>query len=217
MVGPTGLHGRLYLVAYDRARRRFRGESPILLEYALRAAVLSDLYLDGHLIDRSGRAQRSTTTPQDPVLRTVFDQISVEHPPRWDDAILQDPKSLAMLVHEDLHAAGWLCRDERRRLGVFPARAVAPADETVCEELVAEARDGLASIIAGRPARPRTLALGLLAHHAQLPATISFTDSVDDRAVLAAATAAAIAPIAALGTAIGNHFDGVRATMGLRA
>lgn len=130
--------------------------------------------------------------------------------------ILQDPSSRAMLVHEDLQAAGSLCRDQRRRLGVLPARGLEPADETVCDELVAEARDGLASIICGRPARPRTLALGLLAHHAQLPATISVTDTVNDRAVLAAASAEAIGPIAALGTAIQAHFDGVRATMGVR-
>ncbi len=215
MAGPAASPGRLYLVAYDSARRRFGGSSPALLEYGLRAAALAELYLDGHLIDRSGRAKRSTTRPDDAILRTVFDRIPGDHSPRWDQVVLRFPSSLATLVRDDLHGAGWLRGDQRRWMGVIPTRALEPADETIRAELVTEARYGLDSIIAGRPARPRTLALGLLAHHAQLPATLSFTDTAGDRAALAASTAAAIAPIAALGAAIQTHFAGVRAE-GLR-
>jgi len=179
----------------------------------VRAAVLSELYLDGHLIDQSGRAKRSTTGPDDPVLRTLFDRIPDDRLPRWEQVILKVPGSCATLVRDDLHDAGWLHRDQRRRMGVIPTRALEPADDTVRTELATEARHGLGSLIAGRPAPPRTLALGLLVYHAQLPATISFNDNAEDRAVLAASTAAAIAPIAALGAAIQTHFAGVRAGM----
>jgi len=214
-VGPEALPRRLYLVAYDRAGRRFGGNSQVLLEYGVRAAVLSELYLDGNLIDQSGRAKRSTTRPDDPILRTLFDRISDDRLPRWEQVILRVPGSFATLVRDDLHNAGWVSRDQRRRMGVIPTRGLEPADETVRTELVTEARYALGSLIASRSAPPRTLALGLLAYHAQLPATISFSDNAEDRAVMAASTAAAIAPIAALGAAIQTHFARVRADMGL--
>ena len=59
---PQTLHAQLYLLAYDRKRHQFRFErdngndTHWLFGFALRAAMLTDLYLTGHLEDKDGKA-----------------------------------------------------------------------------------------------------------------------------------------------------------------
>lgn len=75
---PQTLHGQLYLLAYDRKRHRFDVYSGELFGFALRAAMLTDLYLTGHLEDKGGTPYPSSVArPGDPVLRAAFDQIGV--------------------------------------------------------------------------------------------------------------------------------------------
>ena len=49
---PQTLHGQLFLLAYDRRRHTFDGDKRWCFGLALRAAMLSDLYLTGRLEDR---------------------------------------------------------------------------------------------------------------------------------------------------------------------
>ncbi len=49
MALPQTLHGQLFLLAYDRRRQTFDGDKRWCFGLALRAAMLSDLYLTGHL------------------------------------------------------------------------------------------------------------------------------------------------------------------------
>jgi len=59
---PQTLPAQLYLLAYDVERRRFafgRGDrwtEPWLFSLAMRAAMLTDLYLTGHVKDQDGKA-----------------------------------------------------------------------------------------------------------------------------------------------------------------
>ena len=49
---PQTLHAQLYLLAYDSKRHQFRFDRWELFGFALRAAMLTDLYLTGYLEDR---------------------------------------------------------------------------------------------------------------------------------------------------------------------
>ena len=53
---PQTLHSQLYLLAYDRKRHQFDIYNHSLFGFALRAAMLTDLYLTGYLEDKGGQA-----------------------------------------------------------------------------------------------------------------------------------------------------------------
>jgi hypothetical protein len=67
---PQTLHGQLFLLAYDRRRQTFDGDKRWCFGLALRAAMLSDLYLTGHLEgaedDEGTRYPVGITSPDDP-------------------------------------------------------------------------------------------------------------------------------------------------------
>jgi hypothetical protein len=50
---PRTLHSQLFLLAYDRRHQTFDGDRRWCFGFALRAAMLSDLYLAGHLEDEN--------------------------------------------------------------------------------------------------------------------------------------------------------------------
>ena len=52
---PQTLHGQLFLLAYDRCRRRLDGNDRWRFGLALRTAMLTDLYLTGHLTTEADR------------------------------------------------------------------------------------------------------------------------------------------------------------------
>jgi hypothetical protein len=52
---PQTLHAQLFLLAYDRFRGRLDGNDRWRFGLALRTAMLTDLYLTGHLIDEDNR------------------------------------------------------------------------------------------------------------------------------------------------------------------
>ena len=87
MALPQTLHGQLFLLAYDRGRRTFDGDKRWCFGLALRAAMLSDLYLTGHLEDRENeegtRYPAGVTRPDDPVLRAVFGGIGDDSGNGW--------------------------------------------------------------------------------------------------------------------------------------
>ena len=88
--GPTAtLHGQLYLLAFDRKRHRFEGDNLKLFGFALRAAMLTDLYLTGHLEDKQGQPYASRVERLgDPLLRAAFEQ-SVSSGKDWAELITE--------------------------------------------------------------------------------------------------------------------------------
>jgi hypothetical protein len=62
---PQTLHGQLFLLAYDRCRRRLDGNDRWRFGLALRTAMLTDLYLTGHLTTEADRPRTvAVTRPQ---------------------------------------------------------------------------------------------------------------------------------------------------------
>jgi Golgi phosphoprotein 3 (GPP34) len=100
---PQTLHGQLYLLAYDRNRRRFDLQNLWLLGFALRAAMLTDLFLNGYLRDTDGLASPADgTRPGDPVLRAVFDTIGIDRPKTWSWLIAANQAHAPRLVRDQL-------------------------------------------------------------------------------------------------------------------
>ena len=81
---PQTLHGQLFLVAYDRRRRRFDADNRWRFGLALRIAMLTDLFLSGHVDDKDGVPRRNDVAPPaDPVLRAMLDEIGVDNEMSW--------------------------------------------------------------------------------------------------------------------------------------
>src|SRR6478752_3904002 len=99
---PQTLYGQLYLLAYDRRRRRFDFGKLWLLGYALRGAILTELLLSGHLRDADGTAQRTGRMPADPVLGTAVESIDDDGPSHWSLLVAIDQHDTYRLVRQQL-------------------------------------------------------------------------------------------------------------------
>jgi hypothetical protein len=172
------LHGQLVLLAYDRRRRTFDGDKRWCFGLALRAAMLSDLYLTGHLEDRENEEGTccpvGVTRPDDPVLRAVFDEIGDEPVKSWAQVVARNSQSeAAEVVRRHLETSGWLSVQPRRRLGVVPAARLELRDDELVSGLADRVAAALRRGIAGEPADERSLTLGLIGALGGLPTVVS--------------------------------------------
>ncbi len=214
---PPTLHGQLYLLAYDRNRHRFDFDNLWLLGFALRAAMLTDLFLTGYLQDTEGKAcQASRARPGDPVLRAVFDTIGVSGPKTWAWLIAANEEHAPRLVRDQLKGRGWLCPQRRRTLGIIPAGRLGLYDEGMVGGLADRVAQALRNAIADRPADPRPLTLGLLGVLGEMPTVFSTEERAQHRLELRDLTFAAIAPIMGLQEAVQSIYDVMRGGGGVK-
>ena len=214
---PQTLHGQLYLVAYDPQLHRFRFErdnrcdNGWLFGFALRAAMLTDLYLTGHVEDKQGNAHpTSAARPDDPVLHEALKGVAGRD---WVQLIAHNEHYARQVVRDQLEATGWLRVQHRRMLGIIPTARVGLYDEDMVSGLADRVIEALRNAIDDRPADPRPLAVGLLAVQAQLPVISSFENS--HRQELREMTFAAIEPILGLHQAIQNRLMDMRRSGGI--
>ena len=207
---PRTLHGRLYVLSYDRECHRF-DDQDLLFTFALRAAMLTDLYLTGYLTDEGGWAYVSDAgRPDDPVLAAACDQIKGAALMDWDELITIGEWAARDEVRDQLSAAGWLPSTPRRVLGIIPDSRVGLYDEDLVRGLADQVAEALRNAIDGRPAEPRLLAVGLLGVLGQMPTVLSFKECAQHRQRLREMTFATIPPILALRKAIQTYHDEVR-------
>jgi hypothetical protein len=207
---PQSLHGQLYLLAYDRKRRRFDSDNLWLFGFALRAAMLTDLYLTGHLEDKGGKpCPTSVAGPDDPVLRAAFDEVGATGRKDWAELIAQDHKKTARVVRDQLEATGGLLV-QRGALGLFATTRLGLYGEGMVSGLADRVTEALRNAMAGLPAAARPLAAGLLAVLGQMPTVLSFEETSLHRQELRELTSAAIAPILGLQQAIETHHEEMR-------
>jgi hypothetical protein len=170
--------------------------------------MLTDLYLAGHIEDRAGNPHRyGGARLDDPVLSAVLDQVGSRGERGWADLITWNARNAPRDVREQLKAEGWLRRP--RVLGVATVRW-APCDEGMIDDLAERVTRALDNAIAGLPAEPRPLALGLLGVLGQMPAVMSFEDAARQREPLREITFDAIEPIMFLHDAIENYHSELR-------
>jgi hypothetical protein len=197
---PQTLHGQLYLLAYDRQQHRFDGDNLPLFGLALRAAMLTDLYLTGYIEDKDGKAHRSSVvTPDDPVLRTVCAQIG---------SVFSGGRDWARLIAEDEEQASAVVRDQLKATA-----RLALSDEDAVSGLADRVTEALRNAIDGRQADPRPLAVGLLAVLGQMPTVFSFKESAQHREQIRELIIAAISPIVGLQQAIEAYHEDRRANL----
>ena len=100
---PQTLHSQLYLLAYDRKRHQFDIYNHSLVGFALRAAMLTDLYLTGYLEDKGGKPHpTSSACPSDPVLRSAFERVGASRQEDWAELIAEQPKRASRVVRDQL-------------------------------------------------------------------------------------------------------------------
>lgn len=210
---PDSLHGQLYLLCIDRRRRRFDDSRSVLLGMALRAAMLTDLYLSGHVHDLRGMPREcGSTAPKDPVLAAMIDELVRGKYSSWARAISPEPDQTIRTVQYQLEADGWI--SVRRTIPGITAPRVSLHDEALVEALAERVTHALHNAIAGLPADPRPLAVGLLGFLGQRPTVISYREAKQCRGRLLDLVAAAIEPILGLHEAILWRLDEARSTIG---
>jgi hypothetical protein len=193
---PQTLHAQLFLLAYDRCRGRLDGDDRWRFGLALRTAMLTDLYLTGHLTDDNDRPRSvDGPLPRNPLLRAVLDDISDDEPQDWMHAVARDQRHVPGIVRSELEADGWLSVQRRRLLGIIPTARLRLSDEDVVASLAARVVATLRDAIAGRPAEERSLAVGLIGALGQLPTVFSFDEASRHSSELEGLVNRAVPPI----------------------
>jgi hypothetical protein len=212
-VVPQTLHGRLFLLAFDRRRNRFDGENHWPFGLALRAAMLTDLYLSGYLQDDDGRPQRvGVAAPADPLLRAALDDIGDDSQENWAQVVSRgSQRDAAERVRSQLEAEDRLWVQRRRRFGVIPHTRVRLRDGDSIGILAGKVSAALRDAIDGRPADERLLAVGLLGVLGQLPTVHGLEDAPRHLSHLEDLVDSAIPPITGMNEAIGIVHRAMRA------
>ncbi|GAA4241828.1 GPP34 family phosphoprotein [Actinomadura meridiana] len=144
MVGiPDSLPARMYLLAYDTTKRRMtrRGAR---LGYVLRGAALTELYLDGRLVEE--RHGPVPGTPGDDPYG-VLAQIAASRPRTWRYWVRKDGRAIVGTVQDELVRDGWIRVRTRKVLGLFPRDEIEVKDPRVVKVLWG----GVSSALRGRP------------------------------------------------------------------
>ncbi|BBY63200.1 GOLPH3/VPS74 family protein [Mycolicibacterium helvum] len=198
---PATLHGQLFLLAFDPKRGRFASHDSTLFGLALGAAMLTELYLTGFLVERDGHpVPGKAASPDDQVLGSAFAQVGVHNRATWAQLIAGQHGSAVSLVRDQLITEGWL-RTGRLAVLEVPAAALEPYDACRVGALAGGVVGALRNAIAGKSAEPWLLACGLLAVHAELPGLADFAATADRRR-LQQLERHAIAPVCGLAEAI---------------
>jgi hypothetical protein len=212
---PRTLHGQLYLLSYNRKRKRFDyactgfRNTHWRFEFALRSAMLTDLYLAGHIENSNGEARVLKSCHHDPLLEKALNRAAGRG---WSQLVYRGRQTCED-VCEQLETSGWIRGQHRKMLGLVPER-LEVYDEAMIDSLCFRVTDALSNILADQPADPRALAVGLIAVQAQLRAVSGFIDDVHDRERLRVMTLAAIEPILGLYNAIHRQYEEIRSSMG---
>jgi Golgi phosphoprotein 3 (GPP34) len=210
---PDTLHGQLYLLCIDRRRGRFDDCRSALLGMALRAAMLTDLYLSGHVHDLHGMpSECGIAPPKDPVLKAMIDELERCRYSSWARAISPEPDQTIRTVRYQLEAEGRI--SVRRTIPGITAARVSLHDEALVESLADRVTHAVHNAIAGLPADPLPLAVGLLGILGQQPRVFSFGEAAQCRGQLLDLIGATIEPILGLREAILWHLENVRNSMG---
>ncbi|WP_067480915.1 GOLPH3/VPS74 family protein [Actinomadura hibisca] len=139
---PDSLPARMFLLSYDLTKKRLSGRGE--LGYLLRAAALTELYLDGRLVDER-RRPRPGTPGQDPY--GVLAEITESRPRSWQHWVRKGHRAMVTTVRAELVAGGWIREEQGRALGLFPVRRITVRDPRVVKTLWG----GASSALHGRP------------------------------------------------------------------
>lgn len=134
---PDSLPARVFLLAYDTRRQRMTACNR--LGFALRAAALTELYLDGRLT--GDRRPESDTPGEDPY--GLLAQISASRPRSWQYWVGKNHRAMLCTVREELARDGWIKVRRGRKLLIIPHQHVTVRDTRVVKDLGRRASSAL--------------------------------------------------------------------------
>ncbi|WP_242906910.1 GOLPH3/VPS74 family protein [Actinomadura terrae] len=140
---PDTLPARMFLLAYDLRKERMTMGGH-RLGYVLRAAALTELFLDGRLGEERGRPVPGTPG-DDPY--GVLARISASRPRSWQHWIRKDSRAMVRAVRDELVRERWIRVTRERAFGLFPRDRVSVRDPRVVKTLWG----GASSALRGRP------------------------------------------------------------------
>ncbi|MDX6740258.1 GOLPH3/VPS74 family protein [Actinocorallia sp. A-T 12471] len=136
MKQPESLAQRMFLLALDPDKGRTH--SSTYLRPLIRSAVLTELYLSGHLRDDAGKPAVEVAGPcADPVLAGVLQEIGEGRPRRWQHWVGRQGRQTTDAVRDQLIDGGLLRAEPRRVLGLFPSTYYTLRDPRVRSRLTA--------------------------------------------------------------------------------
>lgn len=198
---PATLYGQLFLLSIDRQRMRFDHRNPALAGMALRAAMLTDLHLNAQVHDLHGMPRESGgARPKGVVLAAMLDELNRCKYTSWARAISPKPERAIRTVQLQLEADGWI--GLRRTIPGITAPRVSLHDGALVESLADRVTHAVRNAVAGQPAEPLPLAVGLLGIIGQLPTVFSYREAAHNKARLLSLIAATIEPILGLQEAV---------------
>lgn len=114
------LGDQAFLLAYDGFRHKLIDRQ----WYLVRAAVLAELFLLGRLVDQDGSPRVHDGPVDDPILRSVLDQISAGPARTWPETVVEDAWATYTAVRDRLVAEGRVTVLDTKILKLFPVRKV---------------------------------------------------------------------------------------------
>jgi hypothetical protein len=119
----------MFLLAYDPSKQRSCAGGN--LDILLRAAALTELWLDGRVTDENKKATpvaapRSNAGTD--LVAVVFADLADSGPRRWQGAVTRRSRQAVGLVRDGLAARGVITTEPRRILGIFPTVRVSVRD-----------------------------------------------------------------------------------------
>ncbi|MFI0348948.1 GPP34 family phosphoprotein [Actinomadura sp. 9N407] len=140
---PESLPARMYLLSYDLNKHRMAVKGG-RLGYVLRAAALTELYLDGRLTEER-RRPRPGTPGDDPY--GLLARIAASRPRSWQYWVRKDGRAMVRAVRDELVQGGWIRVQPSRMFGIFPSQQVTVKDPRVVKTLWG----GASSALRGKP------------------------------------------------------------------
>ncbi|RKS69063.1 Golgi phosphoprotein 3 GPP34 [Actinomadura pelletieri DSM 43383] len=141
---PETLPARMFLLAYDTNKQKMT-KGGAQLGYVLRAAALTELYLDGRLGE--GRRGPVPGTPGDDPYGVLAQIAASPRPRTWKHWVRKDSRAIVRTVRDELVHDGWIRVRRRTVLGVFPRHEITVKDPRVVKTLWG----GASSALRGRP------------------------------------------------------------------
>jgi hypothetical protein len=133
---PSRLADQAFLLAYDA----FRGKLIDHQWYLVRAAVLSDLFLLGRLIDQDGHPVAIEGPVDDPISRSTLDEIAASPPRTWQEWVVEDAWATYSGVRRRLMTDGHVVEENKKILGFVRSRKITVGDAAAVERLISEVR-----------------------------------------------------------------------------
>ena len=130
---PASLASRAYLLAFDTSKGKLTGRGQ--LGVMLRAAALTELFLDRRLTDVDGKPKATGDRVTDPLLDGILREIAASRPRSWAYWTGRGGRATVRAVQEQLVDRRLISVEPYRVLGIFPARRISVRDTRLVHRL----------------------------------------------------------------------------------